>query len=301
MLLQLRRKQPVTEGSKAVKPPISQSEETEVNHVLVIDDSNQICSLVVTGIVQNCYELGTNCRVMQSGPLGLIETVPMNFSSSVFDNRVVTVYAANSPRNALPILRMANIKRLTVICDIVMPNDVEVGLVGLLGELAEMQMPVNLLFASGEGQNRAFVEELIKRRKAYFVEKGSRAWSELPYALVEKSNFFEYRVLVHSDYDQGRLRQTDRLRANYAPPRSSSPTTKLKNDYTQERLQQANNHLRLASAQAVLAGTPEVIPPVRVEEVAALPPEPIKPRPPLKTSTGLLNLLTFWRKRSAAS
>ena len=224
-------------------------------HILIIDDSDQICSLLVTGIIASCAQNGQTCRVVQSGPFGMIEMIPLNFASNVFDDKIVNVYTANSPRNALAVLRLTQLEQLTIICDIMLPNDTQVGLVGLLDELNRLALPVNLVFASSEGQNRTYVEQLLSSRKAFFLEKGTTFWDKLPYALVENSELFHYRRLTLPDYDSQPVLMPI-LSATTAvglerPPAASGQSSKLTDPSLRE----------------------------------------------LKTSTGLLKLLTFWRNK----
>ena len=258
---------------------INSSEDEGSNHILIIDDSHRICSVLATSIVNGCAASGRSCQIIQSGPFGLIETIPMNFSDDVFDTKILTLYLADSTKHALAVLRMPNIKRLTIICDIIMPGDTEVGLFGLLSELASIQLPVNLVFASSEGQNRYYVEQLIGRRKAYFVEKGSAAWGELPVALVHRSHMFQYQVLARPDFDKGRLQS-----------------------------QYSTGRLVAARAQAAAADGGHVSSrpvPTSSSRVSHSPapsddgygrPWRGLTRPLLKTSTGLLTLLGFRRK-----
>ncbi len=258
--------------------PFLPPEEGGSNHILIIDDSNQICSVLVTAIVTGCSDSGRTCQITQSSPFGLIETVPMNFSDDVFDTKVLNLYIANSPKNALPVLRQPQIKRLTIICDVMMPGDTEVGLLGLLRELTELKLPVNLLFASSEGQCRYYVEELLRNRKAYFVEKGTAAWTDLPYALVQRSQMFRYQVLARLDYDKGRLyssREAGRKITNPPAPLPRSAVNGLEPAIPAER--------RVRPATKVQP---------KVDQVDNIYAHPAAAR---KSSTGLLALLTFWR------
>lgn len=235
-------------------------------YLLVIDDSNQICSALVSGVVRACAEVGKTCQIIQSGPMGFIRAMPMDFSTNLTSQNDLTIYTANSCRNALPVLHLPTINRLTIICDVIMPNDRVVGLLGLLTELSMLGLPVNLLFASGEGQNRYCIEELLKNRKAYFIEKGTSAWAMLPMALVQRNDSFKYHRIVRADYDQGTLyHYNQRLPNAVAPVRAISP----------------------------VPSPVTVVPPVAA-------PPPAQPQPRFKTSTGLLSLLTFWRKRAAS-
>ncbi len=253
----------------------SQSQENEAVHILIIDDSNHICSTLVTAIVRACAESGRSCQIIQSGPFGMIETVPMWFAPKMPDPHRFNIYIANSPRNALQVLNLPDIQHLTIICDIIMPSDTQVGLFGLLSALTSHQLPVNLLFASSEGQSREFVAELLKNRKAYFVEKGTSAWLELPYALVQRNKMFQYRVLERSDYDKGRLRlAAHNIHLNrHQAIRAAASNTRLTRKVETSSLPVQE----LANA--------------KVEAVA--PVVPASPR--MKNSTGLLSILAFWR------
>jgi CheY-like chemotaxis protein len=183
---------------------LTSNPQAEQTHILVVDDSYRLCSLLVSSIVRECAMVQRSCNIVQSSELGMIETVPMQFSTNQ-SQASLTIYTANSPRNALPVLHLAHIKQLTIICDILMPSDTTVGLVGMLREIAHLELPVNLVFASSEGQNRVYVEQLIKQGKAYFLEKGSKAWIDIPVALVHRDQLFQYKPIVRSDYDKGRL------------------------------------------------------------------------------------------------
>ncbi len=205
-------------------------QEHQGSHILIIDDSNQICSLLASSIVSKCAETGQTVHIVQSGALGLLTTMPMVFSP---ENTLepITIYTANSPKNGLPVLQLSNIHKLTIVCDIMTPADTEVGLFGLLRELTERQLKVNLVFASSEGQNRYYVEQLINRGKAFFVEKGSQAWIELPGALVNRSDMFEYKTIVRSDYDNGLLHAEE----IYRPIQTKTVTAPLKRKWWQMR------------------------------------------------------------------
>jgi CheY-like chemotaxis protein len=211
--------------STAMQQPFVPNLPDEQTHILIVDDSYRLCSLLVSSIVRECALSQRSCSVVQSSDLGMIETVPMHFSNSA-NKALLTIYTANSPRNALPVLHLAHIKKLTIICDIIMPSDTTVGLVGLLREISHLQLPVNLVFASSEGQNRAYVEQLIKYNKAFFLEKGSKAWIDIPIALVHRNQLFQYKPIVRSDYDKGRLPEEESY-ANF-PAYQASPREKLK-------------------------------------------------------------------------
>ena len=192
-----------TSPQPVIKPAaiLSQSQKAAVDiQILIIDDSNQICSLLVSGIISKCAQIKRTANVIQSSALGMLVTIPLTFSDET-TGETLTIYTANCPKNALPVIKLTRVQDLTIICDIMTPADTEVGLLGLLREITSRRTRVNLLFVSSEEQNRYYVEELIKRGKAYFVEKGSPAWVELPGALVNRNNLFNYKTIEHSDYD----------------------------------------------------------------------------------------------------
>jgi hypothetical protein len=124
------------------------------------------------------------------------------------------VYEAASARHALKWLQAGGLRRLTIISDVVMPLDTEVGLEGLLDGLREMQLAVNLLFVSGEEQNWEYVHSLLASQPAFFVVKGSDMWNRLPAAVVTEADRFRYVVLprtgsrraeyaAHEHHEQG--------------------------------------------------------------------------------------------------
>jgi hypothetical protein len=198
------------------------------NSILIIDDSNRICSLIISNIVSCCVEAGYNCHIIQSSDLGMLETLPMDFGQASLlpptqemdetsnPKPAFMIYTANSPRHAIPVLNLPNLQRLTIISDIMMPADTQVGLIGMLSEMVHLKLPVNLLFTSSESQNREYVRALIRNGKAFFVEKGSEAWADLPYAIVNRNDQFNYKVIVSNDYDSGILHH--HLRQNNPEP-----------------------------------------------------------------------------------
>lgn len=218
-------KQPQGAGRTFSPAQIVQENTQIINHVLIVDDSNRICSLLVTGIISSCLEAGYNCRIVQSGDLGLVEALPFDYGvsgSTQLDNQpgrpIFQIYIANSPRYAVPILKLPNLGRLSIISDIMMPADTTVGLIGMLDELARLRLPVNLVFTSSEIQNRDYVVALLKSGKAFFLEKGSEVWSNLPNALVNQTNRFAFKTIELSDYDNGTLRR-------YTPLQTEAETT----------------------------------------------------------------------------
>ncbi|MEI6043787.1 MAG: hypothetical protein WCS37_05290 [Chloroflexota bacterium] len=171
------------------------------DRLLIVDDSTQICSMLVTNIIKACNVSRRPYQIIQSGPLGLVE---VDSVSSESGGTPLIIYTANCPRNALPILRLSGLDHLIIISDIMMPSDTEVGLLGMLQELSNHHLSVSLIFASSERQNRYYVEDVLQSGKAHFMEKGSQAWGELPFRLVEDTKQFQYKVIVRGDFDRGR-------------------------------------------------------------------------------------------------
>lgn len=175
------------------------------DRLLIVDDSNQIRSTFVANIIRACNLNNRPYRLIHSDPAGLIETTTAGDADS-FGSQPLIIYTANSPRNALPVLDLPEIRRLIIVSDIMMPGDTRVGLIGLMHELARLRLPVSLLFASSERQNRYYVEEVIQSGKAHFMDKGGASWSQLPFWLAEKSQQFQYKVISQADFDRGSAR-----------------------------------------------------------------------------------------------
>jgi hypothetical protein len=267
------------------------SEENSASHILIIDDSHRICSVLATAIVNNCVESRRSCQIVQYGRFGGIETVPMNFSNETRNENAVTLYLADSTKHALPALRLPGIKRMTIICDVIMPADTEVGLFGFLSELVTLQLPVNLLFASSEGQCRYYVEQLIQNHKAYFVEKGTAAWIDLPYALVHRSQMFHYRVLTRPDFDKGRLQASNsaaRLNPEYLEALEAAASAAFASAHSSAKVERPSSSNKTVSTSSAASTN------VLADDEFARPLRSFT-RPLLKVTTGLLSRLAFWR------
>ncbi len=184
-------------------------------HYLIIDDSEIIRSQLSRAIVNVCSEVGGNCQLYQVSRNGqLVEQNQLNVAapgqSPQASTQVSTyyIYTAATYKLALRVLDLPTIEELTVLSDMSIPADIEVGLLGLLETLARRQLPVNLIFISSEYQNRARVEPLLQKGKAYFIEKGTPLWDTLPQALVRRATSFNYQQIVHSDYSTSRTSNT---------------------------------------------------------------------------------------------
>jgi hypothetical protein len=202
------------------------------HHILLIDDSSRVRSLLLAGIVTSCTASGYSCKIWQSTiEYGLVEdvhTLTALASGGKPNNTEThfTIYTADSPRNALPVLKLRGLDRLTIVSDIAMPNDTEVGLVGLLETIVDTNLAVNLLFCSNDNQNRTYVAPLIERGKAYFLEKGSTSWAAMPYALVEETGRFSFKMITENDY------------SNYA---RHSPVPPMADDISEEEAERVKS------------------------------------------------------------
>ena len=169
-------------------------------HVIIIDDSNRVRSILASTIISGCASVGKDAYLIQSSTFGI-------FTHTIGDLRQgmgvpdVIVGVADCARNALELLDPVLVRRAIILCDIETPEDMQVGLFGLLDHLARTAIPVNLIFMSSEAQNVNCVRGLIARRKAWFVEKGSDAWVQLPVALINNLDKLQYQAIATTDYD----------------------------------------------------------------------------------------------------
>jgi len=166
----------------------------KADYLLIVDDSNQIRSALVANIVKACQMVGR--------PYQLMNTEQVQATAGTEQGRLLNIYTATSPSDALSVLGLAEVQRLVVVSDIMMPRDSKVGLFGLLQELAERRLPVHLIFASSEKQNRYYVEDVIQSGKASFTEKGGANWGQLPFWLVENTPLLDYKIIMRSDFDR---------------------------------------------------------------------------------------------------
>ena len=175
-------------------------------HILIIDDSIQLRTLLARHIMLSCNSYQRSCAIYRLGeraeprltyfynPADPSETEPNGLLPDF------TVYEAASPRHALNWLQQTRPTRLTIISDVMMPVDTEVGLPGLLTGLNHLQIAVNLVFISSEPQNIKHVQTLLNNQRAFFLIKGSEAWNRLPQAIVEGAERFNYQLLPRQAY-----------------------------------------------------------------------------------------------------
>jgi len=169
-------------------------------YILLIDDSGPLRSSLARQIMLSCTTHKYSCALFRLGERS--EPTLTYFDNPdkrpVDPNEVVVpdfaVYEASSPRHALSWIQHTQVNYLTIISDVLMPIDTEVGLAGLINELNRMQVSVNLLFASSEPQSRMYIQPLIAEKQAYFLVKGTDEWNRLPDALVQGAGRFIYKI-----------------------------------------------------------------------------------------------------------
>lgn len=190
----------------------TRSRTRQTHHILIIDDSARLRQTLADLIVANCLAAGKIFKVFHSdkegkftqsnevptpGMLLLDGLSPME--SAVIDE--FTVYTAPSPRQALFVINSPVFSRLTIISDVMMPADSEVGLIGMLEAIARRKLPVNLLFASSDSQNFQVVAKLVESAKAYFLVKQGSVWEDLSRALVQRAESFQFKTITSLDFE----------------------------------------------------------------------------------------------------
>jgi hypothetical protein len=181
-------------------------------HFLMVDDSEVVQNRFCENLAFACHKYNMALMIVRGNKQGRffitydsvqsqngIIPVEQGFNPNNLSKYNFILYTGYAPKLALPILNLPFFEKLTILSDISMPSDTEVGLVGMLEALSRRRIPVNLIFASSEYQNRNVIEGLINRGKAYFVEKGSQAWENLPFALVTRASTFTYQIIVGED------------------------------------------------------------------------------------------------------
>ncbi len=173
----------------------------QTRYILIIDDSVQLRSLMARLILMSCNAKNRSCAIYHLGERSeprLTYFYHPDENLNVDETHAVAdfaIFEAGSPRHALQWLREARLKKLTIVSDVMMPVDTEVGLPGLVNGLHDLKVGVNLIFVSSEPQNKSHVEALLSGQHPYFLIKGSDAWNRLPDALVQGADRFNYQVL----------------------------------------------------------------------------------------------------------
>lgn len=190
----------------------SRPQTRQFHHILIIDDSARLRQTLADLIVANCLAAGKIYRVFHSdkegkftqnneisnpGMLLLDGSGPQE--SAVIDE--FAIYTAPSPKQALFVINSPLFTRLTIISDVMMPADTDVGLIGMLEAIAHRNLPVNLVFASSDAQNIFVVKKLVELGKAYFLVKQGNVWDSLSKALVRRTDSFRYKVITPLDFE----------------------------------------------------------------------------------------------------
>ncbi len=173
----------------------------QTHFILIIDDNVQLRSLLARHIMLNCSSQQRSCAIYNLGERSeprLTYFHQIEENSAVDPNNIqadFTVLEAGSPRHALTWLKDSGLERLTIISDVMMPVDTEVGLPGLISGLHDLRLAVNLVFVSSESQSKQLVQNLMNKQQVFFLIKGSETWNRLPEALVQGAERFHYELL----------------------------------------------------------------------------------------------------------
>jgi CheY-like chemotaxis protein len=248
----------------------------QTHHILIIDDSARLRQTLADLIVANCLASGKIFKVFHSdkdgkftqsnevptpGMLLLDGLSPME--SAVIDE--FTVYTAPSPRQALFVINSPVFSRLTIISDVMMPADSEVGLIGMLEAIARRKLPVNLLFASSDAQNFQVVAKLVETGKAYFLVKQGTVWEDLSRALVQRAESFQFKTITSLDFEGMQKFAGITMRA-VVPPLVAADATKQ------------TSEVNLVQ-RSTFKPYPSPNTPPRVEETVTPPPAQTRPEP----------------------
>ena len=188
---------------------MSNSPVRQSHHILIVDDSARLRYALADLIVAACISTGKPYRVFHCDKDGRFTQSQESLTPSSLNNipsydptkvDEFAIYTAPSPKHALFVINSPLFTKLTIICDVMMPSDTEVGLVGMLSAIARRKLPVNLVFASSDAQNRYVVAKLVDSGAAYFVIKAGGVWEELSRALVQRTDSFQFKVITSADY-----------------------------------------------------------------------------------------------------
>lgn len=190
----------------------SRPNKRQIHHILIIDDSARLRQNLAELIVSNCLAAGNIYRVFHSdkdGKFTQSNEMPnpamlvLGDSGPAAPNDLdeFVIYTAPSPKQALFVINSPLFTKLTIISDVMMPADTEVGLIGMLEAIARRSLPVNLVFASTDAQNIFVVAKLVEAGKAYFVVKQGSAWEDLSRALVRRTGSFRFKTITSLDFE----------------------------------------------------------------------------------------------------
>lgn len=179
----------------------------QTHYILIIDDSARLRYALADLMISQCTTSGKGYRVfhcdkdgryVQSGEGLSVSKTEANGEAARQDE--FAIYTAPSPKHALFVINSPLFSQLTIISDVMMPADTEVGLVGMLEAIAKRNLSVNLFFASSDAQNRQVVSRLVDSGKAYFAVKASGMWEQLAQALVHRTDSFIFKKITANDF-----------------------------------------------------------------------------------------------------
>jgi CheY-like chemotaxis protein len=219
------------------------------NYILIIEDNSRLRSVLARYVMLHCEAQNLSCALYHIGMEGRPRLNYYQHSDGSAKSRSevlipdFAVYEADSPRRALAWLKETSARKLTIISDVMMPSDTQVGLPGLVETLRQMQIAVNLIFVSSEAQNQHYVQSLVGLQPVLFLEKGSTAWRKLPAALVQESHRFTYQPIMRFNTPGANPSRTTHPVAEVKNPRLATaalggnpvsalyPSPNLVNDY----------------------------------------------------------------------
>lgn len=190
--------------------PNAQGHVKQTHYILIVDDSQRLRFALADLIVAACVQSGKGYRVFHSDKDGRYTQSTESAASTVTTSEVngqtvqkmeeFAIYTAPSPKHALFVINSPLFTQLTIISDVMMPADTQVGLIGMLENIARRNLPVNLLFASSDAQNRVVIARLVESGKAYFAVKASGLWEQIAHALVYRTDSLSFKKITASDF-----------------------------------------------------------------------------------------------------
>ncbi len=187
------------------------------NQILLLDDNIRLSSMIARYVLLSCNEYGRSCALYHLGSATQPKLTYYSSGLSEDTNRRRTtqqdgvdfaVFVAATPRHAVTWLESIHPRGLTVVADVKLKGDIDIGLVSFIDEVADLEIPAYFVFVSDAPQNQNLIKPFIDQRKGSFVTKGGFDWTALPRRLVENAGRITYNLVDENDY---------RLLANYAP------------------------------------------------------------------------------------
>lgn len=177
----------------------------QTNYILIVEDNSRLRSVMARYIMIHCEAAQQSCALYHIGTQGQARLNYFQHSDAAAPSQSevlvpdFAVFEADSPRRALAWLKETPVKQLTIISDVMMPSDTQVGLPGMIEGLRQLQVAVNLIFVSSDPQNQVYVQSMLGYfQQVLFLVKGSTGWRRLPAALVQQGNRFNYQPLARS-------------------------------------------------------------------------------------------------------